>query len=77
VSVTPIGLRANASKCSHAELDASPDLDVGNPLELAREYRVLRQLLPRLSLLAGCCGPDHRHVETICAVCQEDELVAA
>lgn len=68
VSVTPIGLWANASKCSHAELDASPDLDVGNPLELAREYRVLRQLLPRLNILGGCCGTDHRHVETICAV---------
>ena len=32
------GLRANASRMSHAELDESPDLDTGNPAELGREY---------------------------------------
>ncbi|MGH8658396.1 MAG: homocysteine S-methyltransferase family protein [Gammaproteobacteria bacterium] len=63
------GLRANASKRSHAELDESPDLDVGNPLELGEEYRSLRALLPRLSLVGGCCGTDHRHLEAICAAC--------
>ncbi|MGH6635050.1 MAG: homocysteine S-methyltransferase family protein [Gammaproteobacteria bacterium] len=63
------GLRANASKRSHAELDESTDLDVGNPLELGQEYRSLRALLPRLSLVGGCCGTDHRHVEAICAAC--------
>lgn len=63
------GLRANALKRSHAELDESTDLDVGNPLELGEEYRSLRALLPRLSLVGGCCGTDHRHVEAICAAC--------
>lgn len=30
------GLRANASRMSHAELDESPDLDTGDPAELGR-----------------------------------------
>jgi S-methylmethionine-dependent homocysteine/selenocysteine methylase len=65
------GLRANASKRSHAELDASPDLDMGNPVELGTEYRSLRRLLPQLTIVGGCCGTDHRHVEAICDACEE------
>lgn len=64
------GLRANASKRSHAELDSSPDIDIGNPAELGREYRALRESLPQLTILGGCCGTDHRHIEAICAACQ-------
>lgn len=60
------GLRANASKRSHAELDESIDLDDGDPHELAGQYRTIRDLLPRLSVVGGCCGTDHRHVEQIC-----------
>ena len=60
------GLRANASRRSHAELDESADLDDGNPAELGDEYRVLRRLLPRLSVVGGCCGTDDRHVAAIC-----------
>jgi S-methylmethionine-dependent homocysteine/selenocysteine methylase len=30
------GIRANASRQSHAELDAAPALDAGNPHELAQ-----------------------------------------
>ncbi|WP_275097087.1 homocysteine S-methyltransferase family protein [Sedimenticola hydrogenitrophicus] len=63
------GLRANASKRSHAELDESPDLDAGNPGELGLEYRRIREWLPRLSVLGGCCGTDHRHLGAICAAC--------
>jgi S-methylmethionine-dependent homocysteine/selenocysteine methylase len=59
------GLRANASRRSHAELDESTDLDMGNPEELGRQYRELRELLPRLSVVGGCCGTDHRHVHAI------------
>jgi S-methylmethionine-dependent homocysteine/selenocysteine methylase len=61
------GLRANASKKSHAELDESTSLDIGNPDELGAEYRALRAALPRLSVVGGCCGTDHRHVAAICA----------
>lgn len=63
------GLRANASKRSHAELDASPDLDIGNPDELGSDYRALRQVLPQLTVLGGCCGTDHRHIEAIGRAC--------
>jgi homocysteine S-methyltransferase len=59
------GLRANASAKSHAELDASTEIDAGNPLDLASAYKALRVRLPRLSVLGGCCGTDYRHVEAI------------
>jgi S-methylmethionine-dependent homocysteine/selenocysteine methylase len=60
------GLRANASTKSHAELDEAQELDDGNPAELAAQYRELRAKLPRLNVVGGCCGTDHRHVEAIC-----------
>jgi S-methylmethionine-dependent homocysteine/selenocysteine methylase len=60
------GLRANASRRSHAELDASTELDDGNPEELGAQYQALRPLLPRLTVVGGCCGTDHRHVGSIC-----------
>ena len=36
------GLRANASRRSHAELDAATELDAGNPLELGADYARLK-----------------------------------
>ena len=63
------GLRANASRQSHAELDEATELDPGDPLELAQHYRALRGRLPRLSVLGGCCGTDHRHITAICDAC--------
>jgi homocysteine S-methyltransferase len=59
------GLRANASRKSHAELDASPQLDAGDPAELASQYRELAQRLPWLNVWGGCCGTDLRHVSAI------------
>jgi S-methylmethionine-dependent homocysteine/selenocysteine methylase len=64
------GLRANASRCSHAELDESEELDAGDPAELGGQYRELREMLPHLSVLGGCCGTDHRHVEAIFNACR-------
>jgi S-methylmethionine-dependent homocysteine/selenocysteine methylase len=63
------GLRANASRQSHAELNESPTLDTGDPVELGREYAVLKRRLPRLNVMGGCCGTDHRHVEQIATAC--------
>ena len=60
------GIRANASKRSHAELDAATAIDIGDIDELARDYRALQRLLPGLAVVGGCCGTDHRHVEAIC-----------
>jgi S-methylmethionine-dependent homocysteine/selenocysteine methylase len=65
------GLRANASKRSHAELDAAPDLDAGDPVELGRDYRRLLRHVPHVTILGGCCGTDHRHVEAICVACAD------
>jgi S-methylmethionine-dependent homocysteine/selenocysteine methylase len=62
------GLRANASRKSHAELDEATELDVGDPAELASEYRALGDRLRSLTVLGGCCGTDHRHVGEICAI---------
>jgi S-methylmethionine-dependent homocysteine/selenocysteine methylase len=63
------GLRANASRKSHAELNESPELDIGDPVELGMQHARLKQRLPQLSVLGGCCGTDHRHVEQIAAAC--------
>jgi homocysteine S-methyltransferase len=59
------GLRANASTRSHAELDEAPDLDEGDPADLGARYAALRERLPRLNVLGGCCGTDYRHVAEI------------
>ena len=63
------GLRANASRLSHAELDEATELDAGNPVELGQQYRELRNLLPQIVVMGGCCGTDHRHIEAICHAC--------
>jgi len=64
------GVRANASKRSHVELDAATELDGGDPVELGAQHAELRRLLPGLAVLGGCCGTDHRHVEAIARACR-------
>jgi S-methylmethionine-dependent homocysteine/selenocysteine methylase len=59
------GLRANASTMSHAELDEAEELDDGDPADLGARYAELRTRLPRLNVVGGCCGTDHRHVAAI------------
>ncbi len=59
------GVRANASHRSHAELDEATELDDGDPADLGRRYRALGDALPRLNVLGGCCGTDHRHIAEI------------
>lgn len=61
------GLRCNASRCSHAELDAAEELDAGNPEELGQQYRSLLNKMPWVNVLGGCCGSDLRHVTAIAA----------
>jgi S-methylmethionine-dependent homocysteine/selenocysteine methylase len=60
------GLRANASAKSHAELDEADELDEGDPADLGARHAALREKLPKLNVLGGCCGTDHRHVSEIC-----------
>ena len=63
------GIRANASRLSHAELDACETLDEGDPLDLADRIRRLQSVLPNLMVFGGCCGTDHRHIRAIGAAC--------
>ena len=63
------GIRANASRRSHAELNEAPDLDDGDPAELGGQYRALLRRHPQITVIGGCCGTDHRHIEQICAAC--------
>ena len=63
------GLRANASMRSHAELDAAPDLDIGDAVDLGRRYQAVREKFGHICVLGGCCGTDHRHVEQISLAC--------
>jgi len=59
------GVRANASALSHAELDEAEELDAGDPVDLAARYALLRELLPGLAVVGGCCGTNESHVEHI------------
>lgn len=63
------GLRANASRMSHAQLNEAPELDAGNATELGQEYADLKKRLPQLNVMGGCCGTDHRHIEQIASAC--------
>ena len=58
-------LRANSSTKSHAELDEAEELDEGDPADLGARYAGLREVLPNLNVVGGCCGTDHRHVGSI------------
>ena len=64
------GIRANASRRSHAELNEAPDLDAGDPVELGTQYADLRRQHPQINVLGGCCGTDHRHIEKIADACR-------
>jgi S-methylmethionine-dependent homocysteine/selenocysteine methylase len=64
------GIRANASRRSHQELNDAPDLDAGDPIELGGQYRALLRRHPQINVLGGCCGTDHRHLECISLACR-------
>ena len=57
------GVRANASRLSHAELDECEVLDDGDPQEFALLNQALKERFPDLAVFGGCCGTDHRHIE--------------
>ena len=58
------GIRANASRLSHAELDEATELDRGDIAELASLYGELTTALS-LRVVGGCCGTDDEHLRTI------------
>ncbi|MEM7473051.1 MAG: homocysteine S-methyltransferase family protein [Pseudomonadota bacterium] len=59
------GIVANASRCSHAELDEATELDAGDPKELGRQIATIQTDFPHINVLGGCCGTDMRHLEEI------------
>jgi homocysteine S-methyltransferase len=71
------GLRANASRRSHAELDAATELDAGDPHELGADYARLKASWPSLNVVGGCCGTDHRHIEAMAAALIRESDIGA
>ena len=59
------GILVNASLKSHAELIECTELDAGSPEDLAAEVIALREALPGLTVLGGCCGTDYRHIRAL------------
>ncbi|TWP36626.1 homocysteine S-methyltransferase family protein [Leekyejoonella antrihumi] len=63
-----VGVRANASRRSHAEFDQATALDDGDPAEFANDVGNLVELLPALAVVGGCCGTDSRHIGALAAI---------
>lgn len=61
------GVRANASRQSHDELDNSTELDDGDPTEFGGLLAALHATNRQISVLGGCCGTDARHIAAIAA----------
>jgi homocysteine S-methyltransferase len=59
------GVRANASRLSHAELDESTELDDGDPQEFGLQIAAVHAGRPHINVLGGCCGTDARHIAAI------------
>ena len=52
------------------------ELDAGDPDELAALYRELRERLPQIRVIGGCCGTDIRHVTAMAEACAAQDTVA-
>ncbi|RNL65268.1 homocysteine S-methyltransferase [Nocardioides marmoriginsengisoli] len=61
-------LRPNASTQSHEELDASEVLDTGDVELLRSSTATIRDLVPSVAVLGGCCGTDSSHVAALWGV---------
>lgn len=59
------GVVANASACSHAELDEAEALDEGDPVQLGREIADVLRNNPAIQVFGGCCGTDMRHLTSM------------
>ena len=63
------GVRANASRLSHAELDEATGLVSGDPVAFGLDYADLRARVPSITVLGGCCGTDLRHIRQVAIAC--------
>ena len=68
------GVRANASRMSHAELDECETLDDGDPQEFGELNQQLRSRLPQLRVIGGCCGIGTEHIVALKAAMPESWL---
>ena len=59
-----LGIQANTSPLSYAELDNSVELKTTSPGLLAKEMMKLNEA-HRLKIFGGCCGTDGRHMRKI------------
>lgn len=59
--------RSGGSRCSHAKLDESTELDEGDPDEFGALYSQLARRLPQLHVICGCCGTDMRYIKAVMA----------
>lgn len=58
-------IRPNASTKTHAELDEADTLDRGDLGLLVASMRELRDQLPQVCVIGGCCGTDASHVAAL------------
>ena len=63
-----VQVNPNASTLSHAELDEAEELDSGDLALLTTSYDALRERLPHLAVVGGCCGTDTRHIAALWGV---------
>lgn len=61
-------LRPNASTLTHEELDAMEVLDAGDLGLLTSSVQTVRDQLPSVTVVGGCCGTDSSHVAALWGV---------
>lgn len=59
-----LGIQANTSPLSYAELDESSDLKCSDPTQFAEAMLKLRDI-SNIKIFGGCCGTDNRHMEQV------------
>lgn len=59
-----LGIQANTSPLSYAELDYSLELKYSEPIQFAEDMLKLRAI-SNIKIFGGCCGTDNSHMEQI------------
>lgn len=59
-----LGIQANTSPLSYAELDGALNLQCSDPTQFAEEMLKLRNI-SNIKIWGGCCGTDNRHMEQV------------
>lgn len=59
-----LGIQANISPLSYAQLDGSAELKCSEPEDFAKEMMTLTNI-GNIKIWGGCCGTDNRHMECL------------